>query len=402
MGRISSLFMLAVFLVIGLNFYKARQKQQKARLHKPGTQKLAPKVEKPYPTLEQLKVNRIKYMNFLRNQLPSFAVPSPKRSGLKEELLLKFDQSVKEMIRRKFPLEAIRDFENLEFAKAIKLFSRDLQAETATPDRPVSAYYLGHIYSLMLKVGESVQYYLRAVTEKKNDPDYKRELANAFFLESNYRDADLFFRQALETYQKNPRKNFDSVVYTLNNLGEIRYKEKEYLHALDYFQESLKTIRQKEATDGIMALTVLKKVGKTYKGLDNLSKAAETYQAALEISREKMSDRPGEIAFLLNKLGVTELSSGHPRAALKRFSEAVEMGRKSLKPEDPTLALRLVNLGGALKALGRNRAALKNFQEAYHIFSRRLGEDHISTKETREWIRETKQVITAVSQGSSS
>lgn len=186
---------------------------------------------------------------------------------------------------------------------------------------------------------------------------------------------------------------------TLNALGSLASRLREYPQSLEYFNQTLAVRRA--LNDRKREASALFNIGRTYQEMGQNQQAVEAFRQALPLRREA-GDQKGEAA-VLTEIGAVQSASGEQDEALKTFEQALAAWQKAGDQEKQAeIYLRegrvyeaLKNVPKALEAYGEalklDRAAKDQLSEANVLLD--LGDVNRSSGNTKQAIEYFQQAL---------
>ncbi len=170
---------------------------------------------------------------------------------------------------------------------------------------------------------------------------------------------------ALRAYQEtlSIKRQLDSspqsIMGTLNDVGEALHSLRRYQEAVASFEEAYAMAESLGIKEASAAL--LNSMGMSYFALNRLEKALESFNDSMRIRKELGAPRE-LLVQNLNNIGSVYVSSGQYQQALPYLEEAVAIFREINNPE--AVATGLNNLGYAYASFNRHDKALASYEEA--------------------------------------
>ncbi|WP_127022774.1 tetratricopeptide repeat protein [Flagellimonas beolgyonensis] len=201
-----------------------------------------------------------------------------------------------------------------------------------------------------------------------------------------YKEAECLFLKSLENQE--PMSKIDSendailAMITLNNLGNLFYKEAEFKKAKKFLKIAIEVVN---ANKDIPSVEYLRLKGLIFRNLGNVErelmqsiKAENALNSSLTIFEELVNVNPGtflyEYCYINGDLGVFFKQNGRLTEAKQKYIESVNAAKTlaSIQPETylPLLAINLNNYGNLLVKTGNLDDAYFSAQEALEIRQR--------------------------------
>ncbi len=218
---------------------------------------------------------------------------------------------------------------------------------------------------------------------------------------------------------------------TLNNFGQLKYRQREFEQAGDLFRRSLAIRERVLGADHTVVLQSINNLSALYVANGDLTQAEPLLERALALSQNRLEGAQSDVAVNLNNLArlhfrrndyqkaeplllrllalKRSLGRDHPEVAavlaslaklrhtLGNFEGAERLWRRVLmireqcaEPNDAAIATALENLSESTSALGRDDESLSLRERALRLREHALGTDHASLAPARAKIAELR------------
>ncbi len=223
---------------------------------------------------------------------------------------------------------------------AISEFNEVVESGASDRDKAIALTYLGMISDDRGEYDRAIEYFSRAITYDRNNPDTYKYMSTAFRHKKDYQNAVTYAKKALSLRPND--------IDTMTLMGNIYFEVSEYEEAADIYHRVLKVSPENPPVLYNLASALLK-TGDEFAAVEYLKKAA-TF------------DRIGDVAHrAYNRLGTIYMKRNDYKRAEEMLKQAV-----NIRPGDPR---NRYNLGVALMKQGRKDRAAEELREA-----ERLGE----------------------------
>jgi tetratricopeptide (TPR) repeat protein len=312
--------------------------------------------------------------------------------------------------------------DKLNAALAIKLRNRDAASIMRTSNILVNALMILQRRDEALAVGKQ-SLAIGTSAFGADDPRLAGAIESMGALareRENYKEAEDYFRRALDIKQKAPNMSAVEIASAMDDLGDLYGLEGRFADGEKWLQQGLKTLEQGYGADAQGAPNyskILNDLGNLYNDAGRLPDAEAALRKSYAIERSKYGENNpnaastlGNLAHVLNAqsryaeaenllnqtLVANEKTYGqdHPAMVVAlnnlannyvdqgRAAEAAAMQQRVLAinekvagPDSPDVARSLMNLANSYKELGRSSEARPLYERALHIFSQKFGED---------------------------
>ncbi len=187
-------------------------------------------------------------------------------------------------------------------------------------------------------------------------------IGQIYWKQCNYPKALSYYFKTLKIYE-GPTNDPDLIGHanTLNNIALIYNDQNDHKKSLDYHFRALAVA--KKAADKNVLSTSYNNIGLLYGDMDEIEKAMENYLVALKL-REEVQDRDG-IATSLNNIGNLYKEKKEYKEALSYLQRSLNIAHEIKHPY--ITASSCINIGQILYAQKENAAAFPYYFEALKI-----------------------------------
>ena len=258
--------------------------------------------------------------------------------------------------------------------------------------------------------------YIREVLAPKVFQDENvANIAHAFVLESNFKEAEKYYRYFLASHHAEDAKNAINIDYVLlhklypqyhnrltkglalwnrvfenierNGIKIVEYKrliaeatkEKDYSEQLELFKKSLPLYIESFGKENYNIASLYDNIGASYNSLGQYTKALDYRIKALNLREKILSKNSLALALSYNNMGVAYQILGNQKKALAYFEKSLSIREKVQGSEHEYVALLYSAMGRSYTEL-RNFSKAKNYlQKAITIYEKTLGTEHLST-----------------------
>lgn len=197
-----------------------------------------------------------------------------------------------------------------------------------------------------------------------------------------YTNALSHYREAAALQPQNPRY--------LNGLGYFLDKMALHDEAIATLEKALPLLGG-SAEHVELKGTINNNLGSAWEAKGQYDKAIDYYQKALDIDLNVFGAEYPNTAIDYNNLGLAWDSKGQYDKAIEYYQKALDINLKAFGAEHPKVATGYNNLGSAYYQKGDYKTALEYFEAALPIRRKFLGDDHPNTKNTAEWLTDTRE-----------
>ncbi|TVQ33075.1 MAG: serine/threonine protein kinase [Phycisphaeraceae bacterium] len=189
-------------------------------------------------------------------------------------------------------------------------------------------------------------------------------------------EAEPYFREALEGYQRVLGDDHPSTLLNLNSMGGLLQAQGRLAESEMYFREALGVYRRVLSDDNPNMLISINNMGILLQAQGKLAEAEPYYREALEGLRRVLGDEHPRTLGAINNMGFLLQAQGKLAEAEPYYREALEVRRRVLGDDHPSTLTSINNMGGLLRNLGRLEEADTLGDEAVRIARDVLGAEH--------------------------
>ena len=186
-----------------------------------------------------------------------------------------------------------------------------------------------------------------------------KSIGMCYYLQGNYIETLLFWRQSLATFQSIDDKL--GIANILNNLGAVYFNQGDDEKAIEYYFESLKV--SEEIGDRLRIATALVNIGAVYFNKESTRDLALQYYLKAFPLSEELGDQDAIGTAAVN-IGEIYLTRKDDKSALVYFEKALEAYKKSGSGNVP---YALYNIGRVYTQRNDFNRAISYQQEAYDL-----------------------------------
>jgi tetratricopeptide (TPR) repeat protein len=200
------------------------------------------------------------------------------------------------------------------------------------------------------------------------------ELANVYYSQGKYGEAEPLYKRALTIYENAGGVNQLNVATTLNNLGLVAQSERKYDEAEGFYKRSL-AIREKALGESHPDVaTTLHNLGLLARIENKRDEAERFYKRALAIREEALGESHPDVAQTLHNLAAVYQSQRKYGEAEGLYKRAVTIREKAFGENDRGVANSLGNLAQIYEAQGKYGEAEGLLKRALAIREKALGD----------------------------
>ncbi|XP_046855882.1 uncharacterized protein LOC124448981 [Xenia sp. Carnegie-2017] len=193
-------------------------------------------------------------------------------------------------------------------------------------------------------------------------------LGNVLKKTRNYDKAKEVHEKALEIRKQALGQNHVDVAQSLNNLGIVYYDTGNYDKTIKAHEKALQIRKQLLGPNHVDVAASLN---------GNYDKAIEFYEKALETRKQSLGPNHVEVADTLNNLGLVFNKTGNYDKAIEVHEKALKIRKRSLGFNHVDVAASLYNLGIVLNKTGNYEKAIEVHEKALGIRKQSLGVNHV-------------------------
>lgn len=207
-------------------------------------------------------------------------------------------------------------------------------------------------------------------------------IGRVYFDGQDYRNAKLFYREALEIRRKVLGSHHLDVSATAFNAGQACHMTGELDEALSLYQEYMDITTRTIGTHHQGAITALKHMGQLFHEKNRAKEARAHYQQALGACRQVFGPVSREAASICNLLGNLSYENEDFDEAVEVYGEGLAMERTVMPDNCENILVTLSNIAQALSQKGDYQSALVKYNEVYLLQCLRPGGDTSKIIET--------------------
>ncbi|HKX31736.1 MAG TPA: CHAT domain-containing tetratricopeptide repeat protein [Blastocatellia bacterium] len=221
-----------------------------------------------------------------------------------------------------------------------------------------------------------------ATRQRVLGPDHRevalatRSLANLYYYQGNYRQADELLQQARSTMEKALGPDhpdvalvFDSLTALYSDKGDSKSAEGFALRSLEIRERAL----EPEHLDVAQSLNALADI---YREGGDYAKAETLYQRALKIKEQALGPDHLSVAGSLNNLAILYLRRGDYVKAESHYRQVLQITEQKLGPDHLNLSRPLNSLAILYHKKGEYAKAEPFYQRALSLIEKTLGPEH--------------------------
>jgi len=210
------------------------------------------------------------------------------------------------------------------------------------------------------------------LSEKSN---YLMAIGDLYSFNGCFREAEAFFKQALEIFKKIYGENHPDVASTLNNLGIVYYNQGRYNEAEELYKQALEIFKKIYGENHPDVASTLINLGIVYFNQGKYNEVEGLCKKALEILIKKFGENHPAVASTLNNLGIVYYNQGKYNEAEALYKQALEIHIKIFGENHPAVALTLNDLASVYFNQGKYNEAEALYKQALEIFIKIFGEN---------------------------
>lgn len=204
-------------------------------------------------------------------------------------------------------------------------------------------------------------------------------LANLFWEQGKYEQAELLFQKALQILQG---REYRQMATILNSLGIIYAQQEKYEQAERYFQQALQIWEQSTEPTNPQFCIALANLANLFWEQEKYTQAEPLFQRVLQIWEQTLGPEHPQVAHPLQGLAELYTKQGKYEQAEPLFQRVLRIREYTLGPEHPRVAHPLQGLAELYTKQGKYEQAESLFQHALRIRERGLRSDHPEVAET--------------------
>lgn len=201
-----------------------------------------------------------------------------------------------------------------------------------------------------------------------------------------YKKAEEIYLELLETTTEEEDKG----VYN-HELGLIKMNQCELQQALEYYEKTLEIERRILPENDPSLATTLNQIGVVYHKMKNYSKALKFYEESLEMRKKTLPENHPEIATSYGCIGLVYSNMDNCPTALTYYQKSLQIKKKTLPENHPNIAASHHNMGCLFYKMKDCRQAIVHLKVARQIRMISLPPTHADLKETNTWIESVEK-----------
>jgi tetratricopeptide (TPR) repeat protein len=170
---------------------------------------------------------------------------------------------------------------------------------------------------------------------------------------------------------------------SLNNLGMVYYRKKNYAKAEPLLREALERFREVRGDDNADVGSALNNVGLLLRAKGDYRGAAELHRQAVEIDRKVYGAAHAEVGGALNNLAFDLQKAGDLRGAEALLRQSLIIYKQAFPKGHIQIPTTENLLGGCLTEMGRYSEAEPFLTSSYTVILSQFGPDHPRTQAAR-------------------
>ncbi|MCG2589642.1 serine/threonine-protein kinase [Rhodohalobacter sulfatireducens] len=292
---------------------------------------------------------------------------------------------------------------NFDEAEALLRESLELEQKLRSPDHEQIASSMGNLATLLSDQGydeEALELYreelkiYRANYEDDRHPAIPQVISHIGIIlddQEKYEEALADHQKALELFRELKGEDHPDVVYAMNNLASVMTKMGNVEEALAMQVDAAALYRDIFGPDHPNLGIQYNNIAFTKRNMGDLEGAKESYSQAIETWQAGLPPGHPFLAYGYHNLASVLQSQNRPGEALPYFRDAYEIRTEHLSPENPERAMTTSMLGECLASLGKIAEAEPLLIEGYQSLLVSRGEDHSTTMEAANRLKDFLQ-----------
>ena len=242
---------------------------------------------------------------------------------------------------------------------------------------------LGKLRLAQLQYAAAASIFLEAAQlAPKNEPlaraSYLSEAGKANMQAGNSQNGINQLTQALRLYVEQKGPDDIAVGGAASVLGEALFQLQAYKQAEGFFRDALEIARKTQSSDSPIVAGAMHSLGQICMSLGKRDEGLNLLGGALAIFEAKLGPNDPAIAGVLNDLGLAYKESKDFKKAEEYFLRALSIDEKAVGPDGYEVATDLNNLGSMYAWQNGDYAKALPYQErAAQIIEKSLGPDHL-------------------------
>jgi len=249
--------------------------------------------------------------------------------------------------------------------EALKTFEEALKEFEAAGDTSETANTLASIGGLQYERGnyEAAKKAFLKVAEWSPGGESLSRVAEAFYMQHDYSQALLYYRQALQYFR--PQNSPGGMIAVYTGIANCYYYQRNFEQALDYYNRSLAIERKLNDPTGIAVR--LQSIGNVYRVRGDYASALESYSQSLTIAQQSPST--GTVATTLGGIGLVRALQRDNVQALEYFDKS--LARFQSDGDEVGMARMLSFSGNTRYLLGQYDLALDAYEKSRELYEKR-------------------------------
>jgi serine/threonine-protein kinase len=209
------------------------------------------------------------------------------------------------------------------------------------------------------------------------------ELANTYFYNNQYDEAESLYRALLPTYRRLFGERHPMVAEDLINLGAIQQQRGRFKEAEAFHRQALEIMLAFYGKDHYKTADSLTLVARALEYQNRYDEAVGMLQRALAIQEKVFGSVHPNVASALNELGNIAVRRGQYDEAEAGFKRILEIYRACYQGKHYRIGIALANLGGVYLARKDNVRAEQLFRQALAMYAQTLPAGNLDEGITR-------------------
>ena len=159
-------------------------------------------------------------------------------------------------------------------------------------------------------------------------------------------------------------------------LGIAKSDQKEYKEAIIFYENALEIFKQVFPSNNSILATSYNNIGIAYRGMGELLKALMAHEKALSIRKQSLSSNHPDLAMSYTNIGNVRFNMGEYSKALICFEENLAICQKAFSSNHPKLPISCHNIGRVYEKLRDYSKAHSFYEHAINIEKHSLSPDH--------------------------
>ena len=248
----------------------------------------------------------------------------------------------------------------------------------------IALYNLAEVYWRQGKYADAERLYKRtlAIYEKalgKDHTDVADTLNNLGLVygdQGKYAEAQGVYKRALAIYEKARSANPASMANTLHNLAIVYIEQAKYAEAEGLYKHALAIKERALGTDNPDVAKTLSNLADVYVEQAKYAEAEGYYKRALAIKEKTLGTDHLAVAYSLIGLANVYFRQARYAAAEGLYKRALAIREKGLGMDHPDVARNLMSLAGVYVEQGKHADAEGLLRRALAIYEKAFGPDH--------------------------